>query len=734
MAEPSKNHDPHDRNKLDLIDEVCAICDNGGNLICCEGRCMRSFHATREDGEDTDCKSLGLTKAQVEAAQKFLCNNCKYHQHQCFACGKLGSSNKADAEVFRCVDLTCGHFYHPKCVAYLLFRKNKTEAAECAKRIAAGESFTCRVHKCHVCKQEENREVEELQFAVCRRCPKSYHRKCLPSEIEEGNVQRAWDGLLSNRILIYCLKHKVEEDLGTPLRNHIVFPEIIENIKILDMLKSNGKVLAKKRRPVIESDRSMTKQAVNLQKQKQSKHYSDNMKIRAHKSDGLLSSDHNKSPSENEAVAAPIISSAPTSKIARSSLSKSEAEMEKLIDSIEEETSSLTLKSIFKKLTVPSTHLYTVGNIDKSVTSGTSEAIKECVQILEDGGTMVEAKAVCQPDELNQLIKWDEKQYKYLAPFLNGMLYTSFGRQFTKVDKLQEIVAKLQWYVQNGDTIVDFCCGANDFSRLMKEKLDAAGKRCSFKNYDVVQPEYDFSFERKDWMKVEPQELPSGSRLIMGLIPPFGDKASLANKYIDKALTFNPKLLILMVPRETQRLDSKSPGYDLIWEDRQQLLGEDDMKINRWNFKPPSLYLWSRADWTTKYKVIASKQGHEFKVQQEPPIEERTQAQEQDVHPHPPKEQILERFVKETAIPQQSTRKEETNKKIAKESRKSEPAGNLDCWGSTKKRKEETNMKIAKESKKKEPLGNIVGWGSMKKRTKRRMTRVNSLSRGISKT
>lgn len=40
---------------------------------------------------------------------------------------------------------------------------------------------------------------------------------------------------------------------------------------------------------------------------------------------------------------------------------------------------------------------------------------------------------------------------------------------------------------------------------------------------------------------------------IMGLNPPFGVKASLANKFIDKALSFNPKLLILIVPKETQR-------------------------------------------------------------------------------------------------------------------------------------------------------------------------------------
>ena len=39
----------------------------------------------------------------------------------------------------------------------------------------------------------------------------------------------------------------------------------------------------------------------------------------------------------------------------------------------------------------------------------------------------------------------------------------------------------------------------------------------------------------------------------MGLNPPFGVQAALANKFIDKALEFNPKLIILIVPSNTYR-------------------------------------------------------------------------------------------------------------------------------------------------------------------------------------
>lgn len=36
--------------------------------------------------------------------------------------------------------------------------------------------------------------------------------------------------------------------------------------------------------------------------------------------------------------------------------------------------------------------------------------------------------------------------------------------------------------------MVDFCCGSNDFSCLMKDALDKLGRKCSFKNYDLMQP------------------------------------------------------------------------------------------------------------------------------------------------------------------------------------------------------------------------------------------------------
>lgn len=86
-------------------------------------------------------------------------------------------------QVFACVSATCGRFYHPHCVTKLLHPRDEDAVKELQKSIAEGKSFTCPIHKCCVCGKGENKKTPELQFAVCRRCPSSYHRKCLPKYV-----------------------------------------------------------------------------------------------------------------------------------------------------------------------------------------------------------------------------------------------------------------------------------------------------------------------------------------------------------------------------------------------------------------------------------------------------------------------------------------------------------------------------------------------------------------------
>ncbi|KAK2977012.1 hypothetical protein RJ640_013630, partial [Escallonia rubra] len=280
--------------------------------------------------------------------------------------------------------------------------------------------------------------------------------------------------------------------------------------------------------------------------------------------------------------------------------------MRRMLKLMKDSTSSFNMEDFVKKQKIVSSRSYSQNFVlDKSITMGKVErsvnAIRAALKKLEEGGTIEDAQAVCEPEVLNQIIRWKRKLTVYLAPFLHGMRYTSFGRHFTKVDKLKEIVDRLHCYVQDGDMIVDFCCGSNDFSCLMKEKLEKMGKRCSFKNYDLITPKNDFSFEKRDWMSVHAGELPAGSRMIMGLNPPFGVQASLANK-----------------------LDTKEHPYDLIWEDDQILAGKSfylpgsvdvhDQQLDQWNMNPPPLYLWSHPVWTGRHKAIAQESGHFNKV------------------------------------------------------------------------------------------------------------------------
>ncbi|CAA0832432.1 Protein ENHANCED DOWNY MILDEW 2 [Striga hermonthica] len=678
--------DSGDDDKDDCFDSVCAICDNGGNIYICDGKCMRAFHATVEAGEESECESLGFTEEELEAIKDvpFICKNCEYKQHQCFACGKMGSSDESSSpEVFCCVNGACGYFYHPHCVAKLLHPGNEAAAEEQKQKIAAGEKFVCPAHKCHVCKELEVRDIYELQFAVCRRCPHVYHRKCLPRGIEledRGIVQRAWDGLIKNRLLIYCLDHEIDLELSTPVRDHIQFPgpqrkkmnkvPVECSIKKTQMKKgslgfenTSGKVIPAKPLNKVFKVSSGSKQAGIFRrraeeplagrtiKMQKATNKNDVGKLKGHMINEREMSLGNKLYSTFYAMDSEIDKFSEGGGV-HGGVAKTQAKpaarridnpftidtdtKKRIFKLMKDASSSLTLEQVKEKYKSPSTHThisnFSVDNVTLGKVEGSIQSLHAALKTLEGGGSIQDARMICGNNLLVQMSRWKDKLKVYLAPFLYGMRYTSFGRHFTKLDKLKEIADMLHSYVQDGDMLVDFCCGSNDFSCVMKKKLDEMGKNCSFKNYDILQPKNDFNFEQRDWMQVRPDELPNGSQLIMGLNPPFGVNASLANKFINKALEFKPKLLILIVPRETERLDAKDCRYNLIWEDDQMFAGRafylpgsvdvNDKQIEDWNVNAPVLYLWSHPSWTSKHKAIAEQHGHSSGGQRNLKLEE----------------------------------------------------------------------------------------------------------------
>jgi hypothetical protein len=95
----------------------------------CDGPCMRSFHAKEGTGADSYCTTLDYTEAEIEVSFEaicdffsisifitemcffffqrmkiFLCENCKYKQHQCYICGVLEPSDGEAAKVWHCKD------------------------------------------------------------------------------------------------------------------------------------------------------------------------------------------------------------------------------------------------------------------------------------------------------------------------------------------------------------------------------------------------------------------------------------------------------------------------------------------------------------------------------------------------------------------------------------------------------------------------------------------------------
>ncbi|TVU01232.1 hypothetical protein EJB05_53322, partial [Eragrostis curvula] len=113
------------------IDQLCAICDDGGEILSCEGPCKRSFHPTKKDGYN------------LSGIDIYLCNNCKYKQHQCFKCGELDPSDGSNAKVFQCIYPSCGHYYHPKCIALLLEPDASSGPSLLETRIMEGMPIAC---------------------------------------------------------------------------------------------------------------------------------------------------------------------------------------------------------------------------------------------------------------------------------------------------------------------------------------------------------------------------------------------------------------------------------------------------------------------------------------------------------------------------------------------------------------------------------------------------------------
>ena len=85
--------------------------------------------------------------------------------------------------------------------------------------------------------------------------------------------------------------------------------------------------------------------------------------------------------------------------------------------------------------------------------------------------------------------------------------YSSYGRHFTKQVLLQQVAQILSFYLQDGDTVVDFSCGANAFLPLVKQEGTKQGLSISGQSYDIITSQNLEDFQRCSWMDVRPGQL-----------------------------------------------------------------------------------------------------------------------------------------------------------------------------------------------------------------------------------
>lgn len=93
------------------LTDICALCEDGGLLLVCDGPCNRAFHLP----------CVGLTS--TPDTEQWLCPDCVNRKHTCLVCGEVGTDmDSKDMEewntvptsslVRKCSMNKCGRFYH----------------------------------------------------------------------------------------------------------------------------------------------------------------------------------------------------------------------------------------------------------------------------------------------------------------------------------------------------------------------------------------------------------------------------------------------------------------------------------------------------------------------------------------------------------------------------------------------------------------------------------------------
>eukprot|EP01132_Coremiostelium_polycephalum_P009282 gene9282-11377_t len=137
---------------------ICTHCEKGGDLLMCDGQCLRSFHVSCLGPN----AQINMT-TNADGSTRWECNDCLNQQNYCFSCKKRGIIGM---DLMKCKVHQCGKFYHYKCVSeFKLAKLINTKSPR----------FNCPLHYCSVCQVSGDGK----QSVHCFRCPTAYHVICM---------------------------------------------------------------------------------------------------------------------------------------------------------------------------------------------------------------------------------------------------------------------------------------------------------------------------------------------------------------------------------------------------------------------------------------------------------------------------------------------------------------------------------------------------------------------------
>ena len=167
-------------------DDICAVCETADDLKCCDGYCLRSFHA--------DCVEIGDGRPPEDKNEYWACFDCTHGVHRCYICKEYGHDKQKS--MVSCSKV-CGHRFHKKCILKTLLSTTESPATPVDQEEIFAK-YVCPQHRCKVCNVEEDIE-NGMQLLKCFRCTIAYCRKCLPAAILELSTTK-----------FICARHAVE--------------------------------------------------------------------------------------------------------------------------------------------------------------------------------------------------------------------------------------------------------------------------------------------------------------------------------------------------------------------------------------------------------------------------------------------------------------------------------------------------------------------------------------------